>query len=90
MSRLEDLLEKLPPKRLAQVQTMAEEMILPYRLQQVYEQIQHHFGESDKVLPETDNATLALLTIKNYVETMGGKLRLDIELPTGKHIGFSI
>lgn len=90
MSTLDELLNQLPPKRLAQVQTMAEEMILTYRLQQIYEQIQHHFGESDKILHETDNATLALLTIKNYVETMGGKLRLDIELPTGKHIGFVV
>ncbi|MFX7283800.1 transcriptional regulator, partial [Acinetobacter baumannii] len=25
-----------------------------------------------------------------YVEAMGGKLRIDVELPTGKHIGFNL
>ncbi|MBO2523997.1 transcriptional regulator, partial [Acinetobacter baumannii] len=25
-----------------------------------------------------------------YVEAMGGKLRIDVELPTGKHIGFNV
>jgi hypothetical protein len=25
--------------------------------------------------------------MKKYVEAMGGKLRIDVELPTGKHIG---
>lgn len=29
-------------------------------------------------------------TIKKYVEDMGGKLRIDVELPTGKHIGFTV
>ncbi|MDQ9814322.1 transcriptional regulator, partial [Acinetobacter pittii] len=24
------------------------------------------------------------------VEAMGGKLRIDVELPTGKHIGFNV
>ncbi|MGV2482295.1 UNVERIFIED_CONTAM: transcriptional regulator, partial [Salmonella enterica subsp. enterica serovar Weltevreden] len=25
-----------------------------------------------------------------YVEAMGGKLRIDVQLPTGKHIGFNV
>ncbi|MFH4312633.1 transcriptional regulator, partial [Acinetobacter baumannii] len=29
-------------------------------------------------------------TMKKYVEAMGGKLRIDVELPTGKHIGFNL
>jgi hypothetical protein len=28
--------------------------------------------------------------MKKYVEAMGGKLRIDVELPTGKHIGFYV
>ncbi|MCG9262440.1 transcriptional regulator, partial [Acinetobacter baumannii] len=28
--------------------------------------------------------------MKKYVEAMGGKLRIDVELPTGKHIGFNV
>ena len=33
---------------------------------------------------------LKISTMKKYVEAMGGKLRIDIELPTGKHIGFKV
>ena len=33
---------------------------------------------------------LKLLTMKKYVEAMGCKLRIDVELPTGKHIEFNI
>jgi len=28
--------------------------------------------------------------MKKYVEAMDGKLRIDVKLPTGKHIGFNI
>ena len=31
-----------------------------------------------------------LSTMKRYVEAMGGKLRVDVELPTGRHIGFNV
>ena len=33
---------------------------------------------------------LKISTMKKYVEAMGGKLRIDVELPTGKHIGFNV
>ncbi|ATR89559.1 ATP-binding protein [Acinetobacter baumannii] len=33
---------------------------------------------------------LKISTMKKYVEAMGGKLRIDVELPTGKHIGFTV
>nr|MCD4461182.1 XRE family transcriptional regulator [Escherichia coli] len=33
---------------------------------------------------------LKLATLKRYVEAMGGKLSLDVELPTGKRIAFNI
>ncbi|MFX9325287.1 helix-turn-helix domain-containing protein [Acinetobacter baumannii] len=33
---------------------------------------------------------LKISTMKKYVEAMGGKLRIDVELPTGKHIGFNL
>jgi len=28
--------------------------------------------------------------MKKYVEAMGGKLLIAVELPTGKHIGFNV
>ncbi|MDW5252585.1 XRE family transcriptional regulator, partial [Acinetobacter baumannii] len=29
-------------------------------------------------------------SLKEYVEAMGGKVRLDVELPNGKHVAISI
>ncbi len=33
---------------------------------------------------------LKISTMKKYVETIGGKLRIDVELTAGKHIGFNV
>nr|MCD4638436.1 transcriptional regulator [Proteus mirabilis] len=33
---------------------------------------------------------LKISTLKRYVEAMGGTLRLDVELPGGKHVGFTV
>jgi len=28
--------------------------------------------------------------MKKYIEAMGGRLRIDVNLPTGKYIGFNV
>ncbi|WP_228262816.1 helix-turn-helix domain-containing protein [Acinetobacter baumannii] len=33
---------------------------------------------------------LKISSLKEYVEAMGGKVRLDVELPNGKHVAISI
>ncbi|MCQ6882845.1 helix-turn-helix domain-containing protein, partial [Escherichia coli] len=33
---------------------------------------------------------LKLATLKRYVEAMGGKLSLDVELPTGRRVAFHV
>ena len=33
---------------------------------------------------------LKIATLKRYIEAMGGKLHIDIELPTGKRVAFHI
>jgi len=33
---------------------------------------------------------IKLSTMKRYVEAMGGKLRIDVELPDGKHTSFVV
>jgi predicted transcriptional regulator len=39
---------------------------------------------------EKPGRDLKLSSLKRYVEAIGGKLRLDIELPDGSHYGFSV
>ncbi len=33
---------------------------------------------------------LKISSLKRYIEAIGGKLRLDVELPDGTHYGFSV
>lgn len=39
---------------------------------------------------EKPSNDLRISSLKRYIEAAGGKLRLDVELPDGKHYGFSI
>lgn len=99
MTTLEQLLNEFPPERQARIQQMADEMILDYKLQQIREELElsqqqlaDAMGIKQPTLSEIENRGLdiKLSTLKRYVETMDGKLRIDVELPTGKHIGFKI
>lgn len=99
MTTLEQLLNKFPSERQARIQQMADEMILDYKLQQIREELElsqqqlaDAMGIKQPTLSEIENRgiDIKLSTLKRYVETMGGKLRIDVELPTGKHIGFKI
>lgn len=92
---LEELLDRLPPNRRAEVEKEAEILILDYRIQQIFEELQQMTIEMSTKQPtlsaiENRGTDIKLTTLKRYVETMGGKLRIDVELPTGKHIGFAI
>lgn len=99
MATLEQLLNKLSPADRAEVEQNAEELILDYKLQQIREelalsqqQLAEAMGIKQPTLSEIENrgTDIKLSTLKRYVETMGGKLRIDVELPTGKHIGFRV
>lgn len=79
------------------IKDMADELILEIRLQAVREELEVSQVELASALGITQPAIVAmeqrgsdvkLSTMKRYVETMGGKLR--VELPTGRHIGFNV
>ncbi|MBE9579970.1 MULTISPECIES: helix-turn-helix domain-containing protein [Moraxella] len=99
MATLEQLLNKLSPEQRAEVERNAEAMILDYQLHQLREELElsqkqlaEAMGITQPTLSAIENrgAEIKLSTLKRYVETMGGKLRIDVELPTGKHVGFNI
>lgn len=99
MANLDEMLEKLPPERMARIQKMADEMILDYQLSQIREELElsqqqlaEAMGIKQPTLSAIENrgAEIKLSTLKRYVESMGAKLRIDVELPTGKHIGFNL
>lgn len=81
------------------IQEMANELLLEVRLQALREELEVSQVELASVLGISQPAVVAmeqrgndikLSTMKRYVEAMGGKLRVDVELPTGRHIGFWI
>ncbi|GBU10275.1 transcriptional regulator [Gammaproteobacteria bacterium] len=78
---------------------IAEEMLLEANIYELRETLQLSQQEIAKAMGISQPSVAAiekqgndprLSTMKRYVEAMGGKLRLDVELPTGKHVGFTV
>ncbi|EMV62880.1 XRE family transcriptional regulator [Escherichia coli] len=87
------------PESQARIKEMADEMILEVGLQMMREELQlsqkqvaEAMGISQPAVTKLEQRgnDLKLATLKRYVEAMGGKLSLDVELPTGKRIAFNI
>jgi predicted transcriptional regulator len=81
------------------INEMAESLLFEVKLQTVREELEltqselaRNMGISQPsvVAIEQRGSDVKLSTIKRYVEAMGGKMSIDIELPTGKHIGFNV
>ncbi|MEQ1119258.1 helix-turn-helix domain-containing protein [Acinetobacter junii] len=72
----------------ARIQKMADELLLEISQKELAETL----GIKQPSLSAIENRgnDLKISTMKKYVEAMGGKLRIDVELPTGKHIGFNV
>lgn len=96
---LDDLLASRPEESQQRIQEMASELLLEVRIQALREELEVSQVELAKALGVSQPAIVAmeqrgsdikLSTMKRYVEAMGGKLRVDVELPTGRHIGFNV
>ncbi|BDC81029.1 MULTISPECIES: helix-turn-helix domain-containing protein [Aeromonas] len=96
---LDDLLASRSEESQQRIQEMATELLLEVRIQALREELEVSQVELAKALGVSQPAVVAmeqrgsdikLSTMKRYVEAMGGKLRVDVELPTGRHIGFNV
>ncbi|HAU4875382.1 XRE family transcriptional regulator [Aeromonas hydrophila] len=96
---LDDLLASRSEESRQRIQEMATELLLEVRIQALREELEVSQVELAKALGVSQPAVVAmeqrgndikLSTMKRYVEAMGGKLRVDVELPTGRHIGFNV
>ncbi|MBD1577764.1 MULTISPECIES: helix-turn-helix domain-containing protein [Vibrio] len=83
----------------SRITEMAEEMLLEVKLQSLREELEvtqselaKHMGISQPsvVAIEQRGSDVKISTMKRYVEAMGGKMSIDVELPTGRHIGFNV
>lgn len=95
---LSALIEKIKPEVVKAARARADQEILEFRLAQLREQLELSQNELAELLgisqPSVANlekrgAEIKLSSLKRYVEAMGGKLSLDIELPNGKHLGIT-
>lgn len=95
---LEDILNTFSAEDRTEIEINAQKMILECQLQQLQDELtklgqehSQHLGIQNPIpAPLDNNSLIGISALKNYVETMGGKLSLHIDFPTGKHLGFNI
>ena len=96
---LQELLAERSLDSQVRIQQLAEQLFLENQLYRIREELEisqkelaQTMGIKQPSLSAIENRgnDLKISTMKKYVEAMGGKLRIDVELPTGKHIGFTV
>ena len=96
---LQDLLASRSLESQARIQKIADRLLVESQLYLIREELKISQKELAETLGikqpslsaiENRGNDLKISTMKKYVEAMGGKLRIDVELPTGKHIGFNV
>ena len=96
---LKQLLSERSLESQGRITHMAEEMLLEVRLQALREQLALSQAEVAKAMGISQPSVVAieqrgndikLSTMKRYIEAMGGKLRLNVEMPDGKHMEFAV
>jgi len=99
LKTLNEAIASRSPESQKRIKEMAEEMILETGLQMMREELklsQKHVAEvmgiSQPAVTQLEQRgnELKIATLKRYIEAMGGKLSLDVELPTGKRVAFHI
>ena len=96
---LQEMLAERSLDSQARIKQLAEQLLLENQLSRIREELEisqkelaQTMGIKQPSLSAIENRgnDIKISTMKKYVEAMGGKLRIDVELPTGKHIGFNV
>ncbi|EAS2249982.1 helix-turn-helix transcriptional regulator [Salmonella enterica subsp. salamae] len=99
MRTLDEVIASRSPESQVRIKEMTDEVVLEVGLQMMREELQlsqKHVAEvmgiSQPAVTQLEQRgnELKLATLKRYIEAMGGKLNLDVELPTGKRVAFHI
>ncbi|KAA8726595.1 helix-turn-helix domain-containing protein [Ewingella americana] len=92
MKTLREAIAARSPESQARIKEMADEMILETGLQLLREEMQvsqkklaELMGVSQPAITQIEQRgnDVKLATLKRYIEAMGGKLSLNVELPEG-------
>ncbi|RCK43225.1 XRE family transcriptional regulator [Thalassospira profundimaris] len=96
---LNEMLAREKPEVVARAKEEAAEILMELNLAELRAILDKTQGEIALALGvaqptiarmEKPDNDLRVSSLKRYIEAAGGKLRLDVELPDGKHYGFSI
>ena len=96
---LDELMATLPAERQATIKEKAQELALEYELSKIREDLEFSQQELAKALGISQPAVaqmeqrgneIKLATLKRYIETMGGKLSLTVQMPSGDVRSFAI
>ena len=96
---LQEMLAERSEDSQARIQQLADQLLLENQLYRLREELEISQKELAQTLGikqpslsaiENRGHDLKISTMKKYVEAMGGKLRIDVELPTGKHVCFKV
>lgn len=99
MKTLEQLIAERSPESQARIQAMTEELILETGLSMLREELDlsqqtlaNALGISQPAVAQIEQRgnDIRLATLKRYIEAMGGKLSLFVEMPTGDRKVFNI
>ncbi|MCE8012642.1 MULTISPECIES: helix-turn-helix domain-containing protein [Halomonadaceae] len=96
---LDQLIANESPEVVNRAKEKADAMLLELRLAEIRHLVEMTQAEMAEALGvkqptiagmEKSGQDLRLSSLKRYVEAIGGKVRLDIELPDGTHHGFPV
>ncbi|WP_442799113.1 helix-turn-helix domain-containing protein [Pantoea vagans] len=99
MRTLDEVIAGFSPESQARIQKMSDEMVLEIGLQMIREELQlsqknlaEAMGVRQPAVAQIEQRgnEIKVATLKRYIEAMGGKLSLNVELPTGKSVAFHI
>lgn len=96
---LDQLIANENPEIVNRAQEKADAMLLELRLSEIRRLVEMTQAQMADALGvkqptiagmERGGQDLRLSSIKRYIEAIGGKVRLDVELPDGTHHGFPV
>jgi DNA-binding transcriptional regulator YiaG len=97
--QLSELIKKTDPAVVAAARAKADQQIFELRLAQLRQSVevsQHDLAATLGISqPSVANLEkrgheVKISSLKRYIEALGGKLSLDVELPDGRHIGINV
>ena len=99
MISFEDYMAKQTPEMREAVQERAEELEIELALHELREalnfsqtELARSLGISQPSVSDIEQRgnEMKIATLKRYIEALGGRLRLDVQLPDGKHVVVSL